>query len=393
MRIVILSETFTKSMGYCENMLPKALSRLGEEVHVVATNLQAYYNSPDYKQTYEPFLGPVEQPCGVEEHSGFTLHRMPHQLLLGYARIRGLTRKLRELRPDIVQVHAVASWLPLEAALTRPLCGYQLFTGAHQTASVMADVSPRLAHVSRLHPVRLKSDFRRAVPGRLVSFFAHKCYAATVDCGEIATQYYGVPSRQIDFCPLGVDTDRFHPMQTPQHDEARRRLRRELGFAENELVCIYSGRFTRAKNPACLAHAIARLTEQGVPIRGLFVGDGPQREEIAELAGCTIHSFVSWDQLPDYYRAADIGVWPTQESMSMLDAAACGLPIVVSDRLAATERVEGNGLQYREGDAGRLGGLPRSFAGREVARAIGVGRGGQDRASVQLARHRGAPVG
>ena len=34
----------------------------------------------------------------------------------------------------------------------------------------------------------------------------------------------------------------------------------------------------------------------------------------------------------------------------MLDASAAGLPIVVSDRVRAPERIEGNGLTYREPD-------------------------------------------
>ncbi len=34
----------------------------------------------------------------------------------------------------------------------------------------------------------------------------------------------------------------------------------------------------------------------------------------------------------------------------MLDAAACGLPIVVNDTLRAIERIEGNGVQYRLND-------------------------------------------
>ena len=351
MRIVILSETFTKRMGYCENMLPKALSRLGEDVHVVATNLQAGHNSPDYKQTYEPFLGPAVRPCGVEQHTGFTLHRLPHRILLGYPRIRGLTGKLRELRPDIVQVHAAASWLPLEAAFAQPRFGFQLFTGAHQTASVVA---ADLKSAGRLHPIRLKSDLRRALPGRLVSFFARKCYAATVDCAEIARRFYGVPQKQIDICPLGVDTELFHPVRNEADCQARCERRQELGVRPDEIVCIYTGRFSLAKNPVCLAQAIAQLNEEGRPVRGLFVGDGPQRAEIEQFAGSQVHPFVSWGQLPSFYRAADIGVWPTQESMSMLDAAASGLPVVVSDRLVAVERVEGNGLQYREGDAGDL---------------------------------------
>ena len=38
----------------------------------------------------------------------------------------------------------------------------------------------------------------------------------------------------------------------------------------------------------------------------------------------------------------------------MLDAAACGLPIVVNDTMSAPERIEGNGITYRLNDLGDL---------------------------------------
>ena len=47
--------------------------------------------------------------------------------------------------------------------------------------------------------------------------------------------------------------------------------------------------------------------------------------------------------------AADIGVWPRQESTSQLDAMACGLPLVLSNKVQVPERVDGNGLVYEEG--------------------------------------------
>ena len=46
--------------------------------------------------------------------------------------------------------------------------------------------------------------------------------------------------------------------------------------------------------------------------------------------------------------------WPNQESMSQLDAAACGLPVVLSNRISVLERVEGNGLLYKEGQPENL---------------------------------------
>ena len=59
MKIVILSSWFSERMGYIENCLPKALALLGHEVHVVSSTAQVYFNSPDYKEVYEPFLGKI----------------------------------------------------------------------------------------------------------------------------------------------------------------------------------------------------------------------------------------------------------------------------------------------------------------------------------------------
>src|SRR5207247_669554 len=101
---------------------------------------------------------------------------------------------------------------------------------------------------------------------------------------------------------------------------------------------------TEEKNPLLLARAVAELRAQGEQYRAVFFGDGVQREAIAHADGAVVRPFVHYSQLGDLYRAADIGVWPTQESTSMIDAAACGTAIIVNDTIAAVERVEGNGL-------------------------------------------------
>jgi glycosyltransferase involved in cell wall biosynthesis len=80
--------------------------------------------------------------------------------------------------------------------------------------------------------------------------------------------------------------------------------------------------------------------------------------------------------LAEHYRAADIAVWPTQESMSMLDASASGLPIVVSNRVGAKERVVGNGRMYEENDVASMGEALLSLSAAGERRALGaVGRG------------------
>ncbi len=115
-------------------------------------------------------------------------------------------------------------------------------------------------------------------------------------------------------------------------------------------MCIYTGRFSEDKNPLLLAKAVTHLRDMGEPFRGLFVGNGTQAEAIRSCPGCVVHPFVPFYELGDFFRSADIGVWPTQESTSMMDAAACGLPIVVNDTLVAVERIKGNGIAYKLND-------------------------------------------
>jgi glycosyltransferase involved in cell wall biosynthesis len=159
-----------------------------------------------------------------------------------------------------------------------------------------------------------------------------------------------VQRSKIEVCPLGVDLDIFRPIQNEGDARERRELRAQLGFTDHEIVCIYTGRLSLAKNPLLLAKAIDQLAAMGQPYRGLFVGNGAQGDAIRQQRNCCVHPLVNFRELPRFFRAADIGVWPAQESMSMLDAAASGLPIVVNDTVKEKERIEGNGLSYRLND-------------------------------------------
>lgn len=345
MRIVILTETFGRNTGYIGNMLPKYLARAGQEVNLVSMDLPPYYHLPEFSRTYSKFTGgEVLHPGTVEEIDGFTLHVLGHRCRLGYNRFVGLQAKLESLRPDIVQTSVAIGWVALDAARMQRRLRYKLFTGSHTTASIFPLARPSAG----FQPVRrLLTLLKRGLPGRLISLRTEKCYGATSDCAEVAVRFFGVPRNKMEICPLGVDTDLFRPLEGEAEAIARQRMRERFGIEPEEILCVYSGRFSLDKNPLLLGEAIAQLRGEGKPFRGLFVGDGVQADAIAAQPGCMVHPFVPIRELPAVFQAADIGVWPAQESMSMLDAAACGLPIVVNDTIQALERVEGNGLLYR----------------------------------------------
>ncbi|UPU37638.1 glycosyltransferase family 4 protein [Geomonas paludis] len=370
MRIAILSETFAKNMGYMGNMLPRHLARLGAEVHMVTLDLPPYYQIKDFKETYQDFTGSSVMKAGsIEEYDGYRLHVLGHKPLAGYMYMSGLSEKLKEIRPDVVYSMAAIGWIALQAALLKPLHGYKLFTGSHTTASVFPLATQKN---SPLHPALIRNAITRGVPGRMVSLLSEKCYGATGDCADVAVRFFGVQKSKIDVCPLGVDTDMFRPLQGSPGLELRREVRARFGVRDEEILCIYTGRFSQEKNPLVLAKAVAKLQAMGEPYRALFFGNGVQLEEIRAQAGCIPHPFVPVEELGDYFRASDIGVWPTQESTSMLDAAACGLPIVVNDTLLATERVEGNGVMYRLNDVDDMVRVLLSLKQEEVRKRLGA---------------------
>ncbi len=349
-RIALLSEVFCKNMGYLENMLPKYFARLGAEVHVLATDLPPDYRQKSPASPYAGFLSEW-QPGSRATMNGFTLHILGHRKILGHMRMAGLGAKLREISPDIVQVSSPIGWIALDAALFQISRGYRLFTGSHYHASVF----PLATQPAPLwSAARLKSFATRTIPGRIASLAAKKCYAITQDCADVAVRFFGVPRQQIEICPLGVDTELFHPVRNERDAADRAALRHRFGFTDAEIVSVYTGRFTGEKNPLLLAKTVARLQQQGHPFRGLFLGNGPQADDIRDCSACVVHPFEPVNALGAFFRAADIGAWPAQESLSMLDAAACGLPIVVNHTMAAPERVAGNGLTYLLNDSNDL---------------------------------------
>ncbi|MGH8308683.1 MAG: glycosyltransferase family 4 protein [Steroidobacteraceae bacterium] len=367
MRVLLVVETFPPQMGYLVTMLPKYLVRLGVQVHVAAIDLPTYYNLDEFKGAVPRFLSSQALRAGsVTEMDGYTVHVLRHRELLGYPYMRGLGRKIGELRPDIVYCIMAIGWMPLQAALSKLRHRFKLFTGSHTSAMMFSLASTRRPTVA----ARTRNLLTRWLPGRAVSLVTERCYCPTDDCGTVAWRYFGVQKRKVEIVHLGVDTDYFYPVASDAHRQARAALRQRLGFAPDEIVCIYTGKMTEFKNPVLLAEALEQLRARGGRFRGLFIGDGAQRERLGRFPASVVLDFMPFHALGDYYRAADVAVWLANESTSMLDAAACGIPIIVSDRIYQ-DHVTGNGLAYRLNDLSSLIEMLRTLESAETRRRMG----------------------
>ncbi len=343
MKIVFVTPYYTEGMGYIGNCLPTKLAELGHEVHLISSTGKIYFNQSffkNYKQVHKEKT--VCEPYKII--NGVHIHRLPHFEIMRTVYLRGLWAKLNTIKPDVVHTFEISSPYVLQLALTKPFLKYKLFSANHYVLSVFA--LHKTWH--RFSLAKLKWVVLKKYTGCFISLFINKCFPATNDARFVAVKYMGMPLKKCKVTPLGVDTDLFKPAINEQEIQDKKELRLQLGYSTKDIVCIYTGRFAKDKNPLILAKAINHLHQLGHnQYKGLFIGVGEQEVEIAACVGCKIIPFEKYKNLYKYYQAVNIGVWPTQESTSMIDAAACGIPIIISNQLYARERVSGNGLDYK----------------------------------------------
>lgn len=141
----------------------------------------------------------------------------------------------------------------------------------------------------------------------------------------------GVEEERIAVVPNAVDTRRFRPID-------RGAARARLGLPQDRPIIAFTGYFVERKGPQRVLEALRSLPEVGA----VFIGDGPQRPEGEQVlfAGRQKH-----DAVADWLGAADLFVLPTLAEGSpnaVLEAMACGLPVVSSDIPALRETVPAN---------------------------------------------------
>lgn len=369
MKIAFILDWHTESMGYSDNFLSKAMAALGHELHLITTERQVFFNSRNakyYRTVFEPFLGPGKVACGTKKTNGYYLHRLRSSEFRGKIFIHGLEDVLRNIQPDIVQAGEFTSLSTYQVAWLKSKFKYKLFVECHIHASVFPpSQKKKVGFAWRLYARTIGAFLNRVI---------EKCFPISLDSAEIVEKFLGIEPEKIVIRSLGVDTDLFMPVNDAQGELERTAKRMELGFLESEVVSIYTGRLSPEKDPLCLAKATEILRKEGLPFRALLMGNGAPSymEQLTACDGVEVHPFVPANELPGYYRAADIGVWPKQESTSQLDAAATGLPIILSDHVVVLERVEGNGLVFKQDDPQDLAEKLRSLANADTRKAMGL---------------------
>ncbi|HET8602858.1 MAG TPA: glycosyltransferase [Marmoricola sp.] len=306
MRIAVVTETWTPNVDGVVVRLENTVRHLraaGHEVLVVA-----------------PVTG-TEQ-AGVREHR-------TRSVRLGFVYggqawgvpDLGVRRALAEFDPDVVHVvnpvamGAVALWL---ARSRYPV-----------VASYHTDV---VAYAGRYHlgwlEGALKTVMRRTYGRAAVRL-------ATSEAGR--SQLAAVGIEDVALWPRGVDEGLFRPGR----DGAA--MRERLNPHPEEPLVLSVGRLAAEKD----LDRLLPLLDADPPVHLAFVGDGPDRQRLQRLFGsehATFAGVLRGQELADAYAAADVFVFPSTTDtlgLVLLEAMACGVPVVASDTEAARETLAG----------------------------------------------------
>jgi glycosyltransferase involved in cell wall biosynthesis len=225
-------------------------------------------------------------------------------------------------------------------------------------APVIRPASSVVAHFKTMHaftaPEALSPTVRRY---RQLSYprTARVADAIIVNSESLRTEverYLEVDPAKLRLVPEAVDHGLFRPGNA---DEARARLGDQYGISRPFVLFISS--LWRYKNCDGLLRAFADAKKQLAGHLLVIVGSGRDEGYVSELHALSerlgLADDVVWvggvplEATPDFYRAADVFVYPSLNEtfgLPLLEAMACGCPVVTSDRSAMPETAGGAAL-------------------------------------------------
>lgn len=230
-----------------------------------------------------------------------------------------LAAHIRRERPDVVHSHINAlSALPLAVA-------------EHD------DVPVRIAHS---HNTSGQGEYVRNAVKAVLRPTARRHATHLAACSDHAARWLfgsrAIDAGRVRIVPNAIDLERF------QYDAAARlRLRGQVGAGAGTLLVGWVGRLATQKNPLYALEAFACLRQARPDVHLVMIGDGPLRDRCRqvvaerELAGSVSLLGLS-DEVASWYSAFDVLLFPSRYEglgLAAVEAQACALPVVVSDRV------------------------------------------------------------
>lgn len=249
------------------------------------------------------------------------------------ALVRDFRRVAREVQPDIVHAGTVQT-----AAFVTALGGFRPLVTMSWGSDLLKDASRSLA-------MRWVTRYTLRRSSVLVG-----------DCDAVRRRAasFGFPSERVVLFPWGVDLDTFTPRR---EDDFRARLGWEEAF-----VLLSNRAWEPLYGVDVVVRAFIQAAQRLPELRLLLLGNGSQAPLLHKmLADAGLNDRVHFggqvknSDLARYYRAADLYLSASHSdgsSVSLMEALACGKPVLVSDIPTNKEWVEPGvqGWLFPDGD-------------------------------------------
>jgi glycosyltransferase involved in cell wall biosynthesis len=313
----------------------------------------------------EQSMSYVADEYGVEVTLIPHLHReiSPVRDLLATFR---LAKMIREQRPQILHTHtakagAIGRLAAVLAGKARPPVVVHTFHG----------------HVLRGYFGPLRTAFFKTLE-RILARVADVLIAVSPEVRDDLVALKVAPKAKFEVIRLGIELDE----RVAAAEEARRSTRRIMGVPDERFLVGWIGRMTGVKRGPDVLRAFKKLRDQGVDAMLCMVGDGPERDELEELAGelglmhDTLFAGYQEDVGP-FFAAFDAFVLPSANEgtpVTAIESLASGCPVVATRVGGVPDVVEDgvDGILVNVGDLDALAGaLSRLAADPELRRQMG----------------------
>ena len=280
--------------------------------------------------------GLVTGSPAVEKLSGGRAHAFADTetpLLQRWRGVRSaMQRLLRDQHPDLVASHFALYTFPV-LDLIRP---YPLVVHFHGPWALES----RVEGGGRLS-VALKGRLEATVYRRATRYIV-----LTQAFADVLQEIFGVSESKVSIVPGGVDTARFDT------GLSRKEARARLGWPEDRPLALVVRRLVRRVGLENLVTAIREVRERVPDVLLLIAGKGPlageleaQIEALGLGQNVRLLGFVSDDDLPIAYRAADVSIVPSTAlegfGLITVESFAAGTPALVTPVGGLPEAVRG----------------------------------------------------
>lgn len=234
-------------------------------------------------------------------------------------------------------------------------------------AAVPATIAARMAGVPIVTQVHNVNTWESARQVRMDRFLV-RWRSAMIGVSEVVRQdiiqTLGLDPAKARLVYNGVDLREFSPAENPAE------AKRAMGFDEDAVVVLMAARLVEQKNPQGFIEAAKRLAPRFPRAIFIMAGEGKLKEELQQSivqAGLQdrVRLLGLCQTMAPVYQAADLFVLPSFKegfSNALIEAMACGLPIVATRVGGAPEALEG-GMGGTLVESGDQSGLEEAIAG------------------------------